>query len=488
MKDNVLILLLAFLTPSAAYYCAPGTSNQMYVGQSFYSNTIRSVSPVTGAVTTVAGAVPATSTTNGASGTADGDGLNARFSSISASVFSRDGTLLYICDNGVIRTMSTDATHTVKTLASVCLSFSIAMSADNMKVLVACSSTNQLKALDIATKQITVLAGSGAAAGSTCVFGVGTAANLQDPRGVYASRTGKFLLVNSSPGYINMIDMSSMQVSLFAGSCGTYGNLDGTGSVAKFTTIRSIVMTYDESTAFVSDQNDRSIRRITFPGAVVTTVLSITTNYISYLSISPDSLYLYVYYPVFGTERGGIYKITIFTGVMAVFSGGAQSGYVDGSATTAQYRVVSTVAYYTCGCFPGKYAVGDTNVVPQVCNTCAAGKYSAFYAVTTVSSCSTCGTGTYNAVEGASTCLECAAGKYSAVVGAASITTCQMCPAGTFSGSAAGSCSPCGAGSYSLSGMSVCMQCNAAGCGPGKYLLACNGGVLSCASCTNTNT
>ena len=516
-----LLISLLFNSSALANYCATGTANLMFVCD-VTRFVLRSVSPVNGQVTTIAGL-------DQTSGSVDANGVAARFSRIVSTTFSRDGTMLYIFDDCKIKSMTAvNGLYTVRTLATVCTMTTpegfLVTSADNSKLYISIPA-NQVLVLSLATKSLSVLLGLNK--GSSCSLGAASNADISYPGGMYASKTGSFLMIVSYSNHVvYKLDLLTNQLSVFAGSCGA-GSMtltNGVGTNVKFFKPYYITMTYDESTMFVSDQAGFTLRKITYPGAVVTTMISSIGNKISGMTISPDSAYLFFTGNFISTDITGVYRVTISSATFAAFSGSVTKGGVDGTATAAQFYNPGGISYFACGCFPGKYGLNSAST----CSACPAGTYLPHYGALSVAECIACQSGKYNPSTGGSStlaCLVCAADTYSlsgsagcspcdpAVCGAGSYlsacgggiaatcslcpdgtysfsgdATCSLCTAGTYSLSGATSCLPCAADWYSLDGASACSPCDPAVCEPGSYLSACGGGIpLTCTGCTNTN-
>ncbi|EOD20495.1 hypothetical protein EMIHUDRAFT_208373 [Emiliania huxleyi CCMP1516] len=166
---------------------------------------IRRVEVATGAVTTLAG--------SGESGDADGVGDAAQFCSPLGLAISPDGSALFVADysNNKIRRVEV-ATGAVTTLAGsgedggadgvgdaaqFCYPHGISISPDGGALFVADVDNHKIRRVEVATGEVTTLAGSGTR-GST--DGVGDASELNGPVEVALSPDGSTLLVGSNGG------------------------------------------------------------------------------------------------------------------------------------------------------------------------------------------------------------------------------------------------------------------------------------------------
>ena len=121
--------------------------------------------------------------------------------------------------------------------------------------------------VNLTTGARAILAGGyGYAAGTT--DGVGFAARFSSPKGICGDGAGNLYVSDNGNYTIRKIVISTATVSTFAGTAGAPGTADGTGAAAAFTSPEG--MWCDGAGAiYVCDQH--AIRKITYPGAIVTT-------------------------------------------------------------------------------------------------------------------------------------------------------------------------------------------------------------------------
>ena len=181
------------------------------------ANLVRKMDLETGAVTTIAGDY-------GEAGSDDGPGAAARFNWPKGITVV--GGSLYLCD----------------------------------------SSNNTIREIDIATGDVSTLAGSAAESGSD--DGDGTTARFYGPTGI--TNDGTNLYVTDQLNHtIRKIVIADGTVTTFAGTAGSSGSSNETGSEARFNHPTGI--TTDGSYLYVSDNSSYTIRKISLSGVEVTT-------------------------------------------------------------------------------------------------------------------------------------------------------------------------------------------------------------------------
>lgn len=272
------------------------------------NNCIRAVNITTGAVSTIAGSE------YGISGNRDGTGtLQAScglFNNPKGIVMNSSGTNLYISDTGNHR---------------IC------------KVV-------------ISTGEVTTLAGSTSGTSGT-TNDTGTAARFNSPEGLTVDSSETNLYVADTGNHsIRKIVISTGVVTTFAGSSGTSGNTNNTGSSARFNGPRGI--TTDSTNLYVADSVNTRIRKIVISTAAVTTLAGSSTGYTddtgtsaqfktpATVNIDRAGTGLFVC----DDEVPAIRKIVISTGVVSTITGGATAGYNDGLLTAGLYGIPSSVS------------------------------------------------------------------------------------------------------------------------------------------------
>ena len=194
----------------AAFITYDGSGN-LYVTDIF-GHTVRKIVISTGAVTTLAG-------TRGASGSTDGTGAAARFNTPTGITYDGSGNL-YVAD------------------------------AQNFTI----------RKIVISTAAVTTFAGTAGAFGST--DGTGSAARFNFPSDIVYDGSGNLYVLDTSNYTIRKIFISTADVTTLAGTAGASGSTDATGSAARFNTMYGI--TYDGSgKLYVADSQNCTIRTIT---------------------------------------------------------------------------------------------------------------------------------------------------------------------------------------------------------------------------------
>lgn len=255
--------------------------------------TIRKIVIATGAVTTLAG-------TAGASGSTDGVGAAARFTSPSG--ITTDGTSLYVTDN----------------------------------------QHHSVRKIDIATGSVAMLAGSG-----TCGWadGTGTAAGFCRPEGITTDGTYLYVADNPNSGAsIRKISIATGIVTTFAGSANAFGTVDGIGAAAKFN--YPIGITTDGSNLYVTEWNGDTIRKIVIATGEVTTLagtaaspgsadgVGTAASFRNPFGITMDGANLYIA----DCNNNTIRKLVIATGAVSTLAGTAgASGSADGVGAEALF-------------------------------------------------------------------------------------------------------------------------------------------------------
>ena len=249
---------------------AVDASGNVYVADT-NNNTIRKITAA-GTVSTFAG-------TAGISGSADGTGSAARFSSPNGVTVDSAGNL-YVADtnNSTIRKIT--SAGVVTTLAGTAGSpgtadgtgsaarffspFGVAVdSAGN--VWVADTYGDTIRKITSAGV-VTTFAGTASTPGS--VDGTGSAARFNFPTGITVDAAGNLYVTDTFNSTIRKITSAGV-VTTFAGSAGLVGSTDGTGSAARFNYPFSVAVDGSGNLS-VADSYNHTIRRITAGGVVTT--------------------------------------------------------------------------------------------------------------------------------------------------------------------------------------------------------------------------
>jgi hypothetical protein len=232
---------------------------------------IRKIVISTGVVTTLAG--------TGSSGSANGTGTAASFSGPTG--ITTDGINLYVGDDrnhlirqivistGVVTTLagtdnSTGSTNGTGTAAS--FNNPKGITTDGTNLFVADYGSHLIRQIVISTGVVTTLAGSSGSSGST--NGTGTAASFNNPVGVTTDGTDVYV-TDCAGNLIRKIVISTGVVTTLAGT-GSSGSANGTGTAASFNCPGGVLS--DGKNLFITDYSNHLIRKIVISTGVVTTI------------------------------------------------------------------------------------------------------------------------------------------------------------------------------------------------------------------------
>lgn len=241
-------------------------SGNVYVADT-NNNKIRKISS-SGVVTTFAG--------SGLTGSTDGIGTAASFNrpmglaiDASGNLFVADGTnckIRKITSSGVVTTLagsgSVGSADGTGTAASFYLPTGVAVDASG-NVYVADMYNHKIRKIT-AAGVVTTLAGIGS---SGDVDGAGTVAKFTMPTGVAVDASGNIYVADSGTYKIRKITPAGV-VSTFAGT-GSPGSADGTGTAASFNYPFGVVLD-GSGNLYISDQYNHKVRKITSAGVVTT--------------------------------------------------------------------------------------------------------------------------------------------------------------------------------------------------------------------------
>lgn len=117
----------------------------------------------------------------------------------------------------------------------------------------------RVRQMDVSSRMVTTLAGSGT---STSADGTGTAASFGNPIGITGDGTSRNLYVADSGGNsIRVVNVDSRVVTTLAGSTGgVSGFVDTAGTNARFRTPTGLVWT--NGMLYVTDSGNHVVRRV----------------------------------------------------------------------------------------------------------------------------------------------------------------------------------------------------------------------------------
>ena len=210
---------------------------------------------------------------------------------------------------------------------------------------IADTSNNSIRKMEIETGAVTTFAGS-TSGESGSVDGTGTSASFSNPTGI-ATDGSNLYVADGTNHTIRKIVLSSGVVSTLAGTAGSSGTSDGTGTSALFYTPYGLAC--DGSNLYVSDYDKNNIRKIVINTGAVTTLAGSPSgaqgrtdatgtaalfNFPRH--IATDGIYLYV--ADYGNKS--IRKVAIASGAVTTLAGSASgaSGTTDGTGTAALFN------------------------------------------------------------------------------------------------------------------------------------------------------
>lgn len=251
---------------AARFYYPSGIATDgvnLYVTDSM-NCTIRKIIIATGATSTIAG-------TAGLQGSSDGIGAATRFNFPGG--ITTDGVNLYVSDsnNKTIRNIviSTGVVTTIAGKAGVNGSvdgigvaarfhYPTSICNDGVNLYIVDTSDYTIRKLAISTGEVTTIAGLAGISGAA--DGIGTVARFSFSSGITTDGVNLYV-TDSSNDTIRKIVISTLDVTTIAGSAGTIGSVDGTGTVARFSYPHGIT-TDGISSLFVIDFGNHTIRQI----------------------------------------------------------------------------------------------------------------------------------------------------------------------------------------------------------------------------------
>ncbi|MCB1188831.1 MAG: hypothetical protein H7A23_06095 [Leptospiraceae bacterium] len=214
---------------------------------------------------------------------------------------------------------------------------------DGTNLYVADSNNHTIRKIEITSGTVTTLAGSAGNSGSA--DGTGTAARFNKPIGIATDKTN--LYVTDTNHTIRKIVISTGVVTTLAGTAGTTGSNDATGTSATFNSPNGITIDSDNTNLYVSDYGNNTIRKVVISTGVVTTLAGsagssgstddtgTSARFSGPAGITADSTQLYVA----DSKNHTIRKIEISTGAVTTLAGSAgATGSTDSSGTSARFN------------------------------------------------------------------------------------------------------------------------------------------------------
>lgn len=296
----------------------------------------------------------------GSAGNADGTGVSASFTNPSWCTFYQQDTYVLVGTEYNVRKIvystgdvtrlaggsSVSFADGVGTIAQFNRVIGITVTPDNLEAIAIDQYNQRIRRIVLSTAVVTTLAGR-AAAGEA--YGVGTNAQFNGPIGIalYPVDNSFVLITNSDGNTILKLDISTAAVSLFAGVYGSAGaGSNGIGTLASFNRPAGILFhptgSYSICAEFGGGSN--TIRKLTYPGAVITTFAGSTAGssvdgtgasatFNSMRGITIDAKGNYAIVAELGANK--LRKIVLSTAVVSAFAGSGSSTFADGVAGSA---------------------------------------------------------------------------------------------------------------------------------------------------------
>ena len=282
-----------FTYPSAV---AMDASGNIYVGGGNHS--IRKITPA-GVVTTLAG--------SGIAGYADGNGTLAQFNSPYGLTVDAAGNV-YVADTENHRIRKVDPLGNVTTVAGSGIwgildgtlanarfysPSSVTIDEGTGKLYVTDFSGHDVRVIDIAGDNVSLLTGAGNGVNNQYADGVGTAAKFYHPTCIVLGPDGYLYVADEDNHCIRKVDKSNGTVTTFSGLGQSSGSADGTsgpGGTARFHYPRAIA--FDASgNMMVAGYVGGNIRKIDALGNVTTFAGTGATGYVDALYASAKFYY-----------------------------------------------------------------------------------------------------------------------------------------------------------------------------------------------------
>jgi sugar lactone lactonase YvrE len=354
IADPSFISRLTGLTPNTTYYLRAYATNATGTG---YGSVIKfttssDVSAVTSTVTTFAG--------SGTAGFADGSGLSAQFNNPQGIAVDAKGNI-FVADSynncireitpaGVVSTFAGSKTigYVDGPVATAQFYVPRGLAFDTQgNMYVADFGNNVIRKITPAGI-VSTYAGDGTA-GFIEATSDATKAEFNSPAGVAVDAAGNLYIADRGNNVIRKVTTAGVVTTLAGSNNGTrtVGYVNATNLVAAFNTPSGIAV---DATAnlFVSDQVNASIRKVTTPAGVVTTVAGDPTE--PTLLNLPSGIAIDSKGNLFITDESGRLLEYTTNNVLYILAGSLNvSGFVNGPGTAAQFNNPQAVAVDASG-------------------------------------------------------------------------------------------------------------------------------------------
>jgi sugar lactone lactonase YvrE len=289
----------------------------------------------------------------GSAGSTDATGSAARFDSsrgvavdASGNIFvadTRNSTIRKITSAGVVTTLAglaTSSGSTDGTGSAARFYYPTSVAVDTAGNIFVADELNYTIRKITSAGVVTTFAGTAGSGGST--DGTGSAARFQLPNGVSVDSAGNVFVADSYNHTIRKITSAGV-VTTLAGSAGNSGSTDGTGSAARFNQPMSVAVD-TAGNVFVADMLNHKIRKVTSAGVVTTLATGTSLSFPHGVAVDTAGNVF-----VADTFNHTINKITS-AGVVTTLAGRADSaGSTDGIGSAARFDEPYGVAVDSAG-------------------------------------------------------------------------------------------------------------------------------------------
>jgi len=219
---------------------------------------------------------------------------------------------------------------------------------DGLTFFVPDSNNHIVRQITVATANVTTLAGTAGSSGTT--DDTGSDARFTQPEGCVVDPTGTDLYVADTQNYtIRKIVIATGVVTTLAGSAGTSGAVDDTGTAALFDFPRDLAIDSTATNLYISDHGNRAIRKMVINTQVVSTFAGSLDNsgyvdgigtaarFFNPFGLAIDSTDTYLYVGDSATSHR-VRRITIATQEVTTVAGTGTAGGTDGVGTAASFN------------------------------------------------------------------------------------------------------------------------------------------------------
>ena len=201
---------------------------------------------------------------------------------------------------------------------------------------VADTENHTIRAIDVASKLTTTIAGLASSQGDN--DDVGTAARFNEPEGL-ALANGHLYIADTDNNTIRVMDLATGAVSTLAGVAQANGTADGVGDMARFDRPAGMVLDGSQD-LYVIDRSNLSVRHVNVTTAEVSTVATFESEPRG-LAIVAGQLFVSI-------ADGRVFAVDLSTSTMTFVAGASfMPGFIDGTGTDA--RFVNLAGLYADG-------------------------------------------------------------------------------------------------------------------------------------------